>query len=53
MLIAVILKPLLCCGFLAAGRETALRGAGLRTPLERTGLAGRFFVAECLFMLKL
>jgi hypothetical protein len=30
-----------------------LRGEGFRIPVVRPGLAGRFFVTECLFMMKL
>jgi hypothetical protein len=56
MLIGAILWLLVCCGFLADDRALALcafRAGALRATVLRLGLAGRFFVAECLFMAKL
>jgi hypothetical protein len=52
-LIAAMGRLLGGAGLRAAVRRAGLRVDALRTPLLRLGFAGRFFVAECLFMTKL
>ena len=53
MPIAAIGRPFGGAGLRAAARRAGLRADALRTPLLRLIFAGRFLVAECLFMTKL